>query len=138
MNPLYMHTRMSEATQDILVHKGICCLASSRFAPGIRHGSHTPRTRMEQMRSCRGQHPLRRRPTMTGFMANSYVNGTLQANTGPVLSNYGATSLHKGSIRIQRVGSNAHRQTHWNVMSLALSELVGRIERFRRRVPPSD
>jgi hypothetical protein len=38
---------------------------------------------------------------MIGFMANNYINGTLQGNAGPVLSNYGATSPHKGSISIQ-------------------------------------
>jgi hypothetical protein len=38
---------------------------------------------------------------MIGFMANNYVNGTLPGPTGPVLSNYGATSPHKGLIRIQ-------------------------------------
>jgi len=38
---------------------------------------------------------------MIGFMANSYVNGTLSGPTGPVLSNYGATSPHKGLPRIQ-------------------------------------
>jgi len=38
---------------------------------------------------------------MIGFMANSYVNGTLSGPTGPVLSNYGATSPHKGLLRIQ-------------------------------------
>jgi hypothetical protein len=38
---------------------------------------------------------------MIGFMANDYVNGALPGASGPVLSNYGATSPHKGSIRIE-------------------------------------
>ena len=38
---------------------------------------------------------------MIGFMANNYVNGTLSGPTGPVLSNYGATSPHKGTVRVQ-------------------------------------
>lgn len=38
---------------------------------------------------------------MIGFMANDYVNGTLSGPTGPVLSNYGSTSPHKGILRIQ-------------------------------------
>jgi len=38
---------------------------------------------------------------MIGFMANSYVNGTLAGSTGPVLSSYGATSPHKGHVRVE-------------------------------------
>lgn len=39
---------------------------------------------------------------MIGFMANSYVNGALTSNAGgSVLSNYGATSPHKGSTRVE-------------------------------------
>jgi hypothetical protein len=38
---------------------------------------------------------------MIGFMASDFVNGTLPGSTGPVLSNYGATSPHKGLLRIQ-------------------------------------
>jgi hypothetical protein len=38
---------------------------------------------------------------MIGFMAQSYANGTLTGTAGPVLSNYGATSPHKGSTRIE-------------------------------------
>jgi hypothetical protein len=38
---------------------------------------------------------------MIGFMASSYVNGALGSTGGGlVLSNYGATSPHKGSTRI--------------------------------------
>lgn len=38
---------------------------------------------------------------MIGFMANNYRNGALPTVSGPVLSNYSATSAHKGSLRIE-------------------------------------
>ena len=38
---------------------------------------------------------------MIGFMGNNYVNGTLPGPSGPVLSNYSATSPHRGLLRIE-------------------------------------
>ncbi|MGH9549440.1 MAG: hypothetical protein ACRD3W_08695 [Terriglobales bacterium] len=38
---------------------------------------------------------------MIGFMANNYTNGALPSASGPVLSNYSATSPHKGTLRIE-------------------------------------
>jgi hypothetical protein len=38
---------------------------------------------------------------MIGFMANNYSNGALPTANGPVLSNYSATSPHKGTLRIE-------------------------------------
>jgi hypothetical protein len=38
---------------------------------------------------------------MIGFMANNYTNGTLVGPLGPVLSNYSATSPHRGILRIE-------------------------------------
>jgi hypothetical protein len=38
---------------------------------------------------------------MIGFMGNNYVNGTLSGPSGPVLSNYSATSPHRASLRIE-------------------------------------
>jgi len=38
---------------------------------------------------------------MIGFMGNNYVNGTLTGPSGPVLSNYSATSPHRGLVRIE-------------------------------------
>jgi hypothetical protein len=38
---------------------------------------------------------------MIGFMGNNYVNGTLAGPSGPVLSNYSATSSHRWLLRIE-------------------------------------
>jgi len=38
---------------------------------------------------------------MIGFMGNNYVNGTIPGPSGPVLSNYSATSPHRGLLRIE-------------------------------------
>jgi hypothetical protein len=38
---------------------------------------------------------------MIGFMGNNYVNETLAGPSGPVLSNYSATSPHRGLLRIE-------------------------------------
>ena len=38
---------------------------------------------------------------MIGFMANDYVNGMLPGASGPILSNYGATSPHKGTVTVE-------------------------------------
>jgi hypothetical protein len=38
---------------------------------------------------------------MIGFMGNNYVNGTLPGPSGPVLSNYSATSSHRWLLRIE-------------------------------------
>jgi hypothetical protein len=38
---------------------------------------------------------------MIGFMANDFVNNTLSVGGQNVLSNYSATSPHKGIVRVQ-------------------------------------
>jgi hypothetical protein len=38
---------------------------------------------------------------MIGFMGNNYTNGTLAGPSGPVLSNYSATSPHRAILRIE-------------------------------------